>query len=192
MSWHHGKNADVDQLLLNARLRDEIEPYLDESVMVIDTKRMSTRTENEFLASMLAWERAPILPICQWFEPELQLPSPDTLEPDQLHQQLHQLIGRLFEKNIVLEYTEHLSDRQLYCIIARDILPAQEKRIGLAGSYLVWQCIDQVDDEDDYLRYYATDEERQAWAEETAKPLPDRVPLPYSRSLPRAPGASQS
>ena len=34
-------------------------------------------TAEQFLA---AWERAPALPISQWFEPELKLPPPDELD----------------------------------------------------------------------------------------------------------------
>ena len=51
---------DVDQLMLNAQLRNELEPFLDESLDVVDRHRMTTRHENEYLASMLAWERAPV------------------------------------------------------------------------------------------------------------------------------------
>jgi hypothetical protein len=64
---------EVDLLLLNARLRDELEPFIDESFDLLATKKMSLAAENEFLASMLAWERAPMLPISKWFEPELKL-----------------------------------------------------------------------------------------------------------------------
>ena len=87
---------DVDQLLLNARLRDEIEPFVDESLMLLKTRRLPIEVENDFLASMLAWEKAPVLPIRQWFEPEIQLPSPETLTDAELNQQLHQVIGRLY------------------------------------------------------------------------------------------------
>src|SRR5215207_5427877 len=68
-SHHH--SAEVDELLLNARLRDELEPFLDESVHILDCRRLPTHAENEFLSQMLAWERAPVLPIGKWFEPEL-------------------------------------------------------------------------------------------------------------------------
>ena len=74
---------EVDQLLLNARLRDELEPFLDESVHILDCRRLPTPEENEFLAQMLAWERAPVLPISRWFEPELVLPAPDKLSDAQ-------------------------------------------------------------------------------------------------------------
>lgn len=68
---------EVEHLLRNAQLRDELEPLFDESIGRVNSTVMSTRNENEFLASMLEWERAPILPISQWFNPELVLPHPD-------------------------------------------------------------------------------------------------------------------
>src|SRR6185369_15706018 len=74
MAPHPPQSEDVDQLLLNARLRDELEPFFDESVHILDCRRLSTSAENEFLSQMLAWERAPVLPIGKWFEPELTLP----------------------------------------------------------------------------------------------------------------------
>ncbi len=54
---------EVDHLLRNAQLRDEMEPYLDEAVLHLNQDEVPTPVENEFLASMLAWEKAPILPI---------------------------------------------------------------------------------------------------------------------------------
>jgi hypothetical protein len=176
---------EVDQLLLNARLRDEIEPFVDESLTLLETRRMPLELENEFLASMLAWEKAPVLPIRQWFDPELHLPSPETMSDEQLHQQLHQVIGRLYEKNIVLEFTDHLSDRELMCLIIRDILPAQEKQISHLDCVLHWQCIDEEIDEEAWLRYYATDGQRASWADDNQPlRLPPREALPYPRRLP--------
>ena len=70
---------EVELMLANARLRDELEPYRDESIES-STKRMSLQAENEYLASMLAWERAPALPIGKWFSPELELPMPSSLD----------------------------------------------------------------------------------------------------------------
>ena len=175
---------DVDQLLLNARLRDEIEPFVDESIALLDSRRLPIDMENEFLASMLAWEKAPVLPICQWFEPELRLDPPETLCDEQLHQQLHQVIGRLYEKNIVLEYTDHMSDRQLMCLIIRDILPAQEKRIFSKDSYLQWQCIDEENDAEVWLRFYATKRQRDEWSEAHCLRLPPVEHPPFPRRLP--------
>jgi hypothetical protein len=179
------ESGDVDQLLLNARLRDELEPFFDESVHMVDVHRMTTPMENEFLASMLAWERAPVLPISRWFEPELTLPAPDTLDDEAIYELLWSTIHRLYEKRIVLELTDHLTDRQLYTIIYRDILPSPEKKVELPKNYLHWHCLDDDCDEETWLRYYASDEEREGWAEENNLPLPPSESPPYPRKMPR-------
>ena len=176
---------NVELLMQNARLRDEIEPYMDESVYLVDLDRMSVDNENQFLHSLLEWERAPVLPIAKWFEPELTLPSHIELDDAQLSFQLNEVIERLYQKNILLEYTAHLSNRQLYCLIARDILPAQEKRVLLNGTFLRWQCIDIVEDDESWLRFYANDEERNTWLVETGLKLPPKQQPPFKRKLPQ-------
>lgn len=180
----HVTSHDVEQLMLNAQLRDELEPFLDESVEVVDRQQMSTPSENDYLASILAWERAPVLPISQWFDPELALPHPETLDDQQLHQLLWETIHRLHGKCILLELTDHLSDRALYCLLMRDILPAREKKIDMQGNYLHWHCVDKSADPETWLRYYASPQERQRWSQETGKELPPAEPPPYPRVMP--------
>ncbi len=177
---------DVDHLLRNAQLRDELEPYLDEAVLSLNQDQVPTPVENEFLASMLAWERAPILSISQWFTPELSLPSPDKLSDEELHTALWDIIHKLFDKRVVLDFTDHLSDRELYCLIWRDILPSPEKKIENSASYLHWDCSDASGDAQLWLRYYATSEEREQWCEDFGGELPAHEELPYRRDLPRA------
>jgi hypothetical protein len=181
-------NSDeIEQLLLNARLRDELEPFCDESVELLDVRRMSTGEENEFLASMLAWERAPVLPISRWFDPELALPRPEILRDEELYRILWDTINKLYDKRIVLDFTDHLTDRQLYCVIYRDILPSPEKKIDLPKNFLHWHCLDDNNDPEVWLKYYASQEEREAWAAESGMPLPVEEPLPFPRKMPRRP-----
>lgn len=176
---------EVELLLHNARLRDELEPYIDESVSLVHFRQMNLREENSFLESMLAWERAPALPISCWALPELVLPRPSTLDDDVLEALLCDTIDRLFSVRVVLEMTEHLSDRELYTLIYRDILPACEKKVDLPGNYLCWRCVDESDT-DTWLTYYATEAERLQWLESNEGPLPEPLELPYTRKLPRA------
>ena len=188
MSTNHKPMPDeVEHLLRNAELRDELEPYFDESIRSVNVDELPTPVENEFLASMLAWERAPILPICQWFEPELKLPHPDGLTNLELRDRLWDTIRQLFNRRIVLDFTDHLSDRELYCLIYRDILPCSEKKIESLTNYLHWDCAEVGGDPTTWLRYYATAEERRAWAEEFPDPLPAAEDPPYPRELPRRP-----
>lgn len=181
------QSDEVDQLLLNARLRDELEPFLDESVHILDCRRLPTDAENEFLAQMLAWERAPVLPISKWFEPELQLPAPDKLSDRELRERLTATIEQLYSRRIVLDFADHLTDRQLYCLIARDILPSPEKKLDLPRNYLHWHFLDVEAQPETWLTYYASDEERATWAAETGLALPPRRTPPYPRKMPRRP-----
>jgi hypothetical protein len=178
---------EVSELLRNAELRDELEPYYDESISRVNVQHLPLAMENEFLASMLAWEMAPVLPIYRWFEPELRPPRPESLSDQDLHKILWDVIGKLYEKRIVLDFTDHLSDRELYCLIYRDILPAREKMIDIRTSCIHWDCARAGGDPEIWLRYYATEDERQAWAETYRQPLPPQGFPPHTRRLPQDP-----
>jgi hypothetical protein len=184
---HHPRPEEVEHLLRNAQLRDEMEPYLDEAIRSVNVQELPTPVENEFLASMLAWERAPVLAISKWFTPELALSHPDTLEGFALHEQLWDTIHKLFDKRIVLDFTDHLSDRELYTLIYRDILQSLEKKIESEGNYLHWDCANMGDDPQIWLRYYASDADRENWADDFPGPIPERQEPPYRRELPRKP-----
>lgn len=174
---------EVELLMDNARLRDELEPYVDEAVSGATANRMPLRVENEYLASMLAWERAPAMPISHWFNPPLKLSHPDSLDATSLHDVLWQTIRQLHSERVVLECTDHLTDRELYTMLYRDILPSCEKKVDLPRNYLHWRCVDDSDDQT-WLRYYASAVERRRWQEETGRnPPPSEMP-PYPRHMP--------
>ena len=80
----HPTSDEVEELLRNAQLRDELEPFYDESISRVNVRHLSLSVENEFLASMLAWERAPVLPI---YPLSIGAASAETsaLGPDDLH-----------------------------------------------------------------------------------------------------------
>ncbi len=175
----HGTD-EVELLMANARLRDELEPYRDESIDS-SINRMPLRAENEYLESMLAWERAPALPISSWFNPPLQIPAPEDLDDKQLESKLKETIDRLYSNRVVLRFTDHLSDRELYKIIYRDILPCCEKKVDIPTKILEWHC---VDDNDTWLRYYANAIERRRYQEERDVDLPASEKPRYRRDLP--------
>jgi len=193
MSDYESQTTDeVEHLMRNAQLRDELEPYFDEAIGRVNVHVFSTPKENEFLAAMLAWERAPVLPISKWFDPPLDVPHPEDIPLDDegelfLHEKLWDMIHKLFEKRIVLDFTDHLSDRDLYCLIYRDILSSQEKKVDSTGSYLHWDCADATGDTQIWLRYYASDRERNNWAEEFDETPPAREEPPFPRRVPRRP-----
>ena len=186
---HNIIREDVDEILRNAELRSELEPYFDESISRIDVQQISLHYENEYLAAMLEWEQAPVLPICRWFDPELRPPHSSQINDKKLSKILDDLIECLYEKNIVLDFADHLSDRELYDLICRSILPSREKKIDVRYGALHWDCsyIGGDGDPTTWLTYYASDEDREDWAERYGLPLPGKeLPL-YPRCLPQSP-----
>ncbi|RLS78841.1 MAG: hypothetical protein DWI03_03190 [Planctomycetota bacterium] len=185
---HHPDPEEIECLIRNGELRTAIEPYLDEAIWEIDFRHLPTPVENRFLESMLAWELAPLTPIARWFTPTLALQPACTLDDDQVRERLWQTIDALYSKRIVLDFTDHLSDRELYALIRRDILPSTVKQVDLPDNYLHWDCsADEAGDPSAWLAYYASDEEREEWRlEEGRDPPPRQVPA-YPRALPVAP-----
>ena len=185
---HHPDPEEVDCLLRNAELRDAIEPYLDESTLEIDFRSLPTPVENRFLESMLAWEQAPLEVIARWFHPPMSLQPACTLDDEQIHLRLWETIDGLFEKRIILDFTDHLSDRELYVLIRRDILPSAVKRVDLPDNYFHWDCsATDAEDATVWLTYYATEQEREQWSLEEGRDPPARQVPTYPRALPTAP-----
>jgi len=185
----HPDPEEIDCLIRNGELRDAIEPYLDEAVWEIDFRGLPTAVENRFLESMLAWEQAPSVPVARWFDPPLALQPGCTLDDEQIHERLWQTIDRLYSRRIVLDFTDHLSDRELYALVRRDILPAVIKRVDLPDNFVHWDCSAGGEDDDGtvWLTFYASAEEREQWRLENGRePPPCRVPS-YPRALPTAP-----
>jgi hypothetical protein len=185
---HHPDSEGVDCLLRNAELRDAIEPYLDEAIWEIDFRSLPTAAENRFLESMLAWELAPLVPVARWFDPPLAMQPACTLDDEQVRERLWETIDRLYEKRIVLDFTDHLSDRELYAVIRRDILPALLKQVDLPDNYTHWDCSCSGDDDRCvWLMYYASDDEREEWRLEEGREPPPRLVPRYPRAMPAAP-----
>ncbi|MDO5553235.1 MAG: hypothetical protein Q4G68_05700 [Planctomycetia bacterium] len=177
---------DVEELIRNAELRTELEPYYDEAISRVNVQSWPLESVNDFLASMLDWERAPELPIRDWFNPPLNLPPASLLSESQVSEILADVVNRLFDKGIILDYADHLSDRELYQMIVKDILPIREKKIDNPSLYHHWDCCNRsdIDNEELWLMYYASEEDRDLWQETHEGQLPPKLTPPCRRHLP--------
>ena len=170
--------SSADELVRNGELRTELAPYADESLTRVDTSGWTTEKENQYFASMLVWEKAPSLPVYKWFEPALIPPPVWKVSDEELPRLLNDLVNKLYEKNIVLDYTDHLSDRELYEIIVHKILPQDVKKTDQPDVYHHWDCSrigdcdDELEDSRIWLTYYADDKQR----EESRAAYGDRIP----------------
>jgi hypothetical protein len=121
-----------------------------------------------------------MLPIGQWFNPPLLLPHPIGWVSTSFRSAKGD-IEKLFEMRVVLDFTDHLSDYQLYGLIFRDILPSHEKKLDRRTRYLHWDCSSIGENPDVWLRYSASTAERVMWAEENNRPLPPHEEPPFKR-----------
>ena len=102
---------------------------------------------------------------------------------DDLPRALETLLDRLADCNIYVVFTDHLSDRELYeYLIHPDRLGGHMAL--LPNSFICFDVIGGGSEEDNeiYLRYYATERDRAHWKEQFPdEPLPDHSPRPYDR-----------
>jgi hypothetical protein len=154
----------------------------------------SPELREKILESMLAFEEAPQVRLFEELEKGgLSLPAPDDLDDAQLNAKLWEVIRGMSLLGAYLYHTDHLSDRELYCLLWAELLreetvirpvnPGFAEHIDIVGS-------GSKEDIELYLKYYADEDERLSWADDCPDTaLPDRETPPFKRDelLPQAP-----
>lgn len=121
----------------------------------------------------------------------VELPDPDGLDDTASHAALWNVIEALGRLHVFLDQTDHLSDRELYTKLVREVLPEEMDAFDRDDDS-AWH-IDllgggSLEDIALYLKYYADENTRQCWREEfpeeTMAPHED-PPHDRDRDLPR-------
>lgn len=139
-----------------------------------------------FLEHVLRFETAEYKMVREWLAESGYVPPPDVPD-DRISSELYTLLDRLAFLGIVVEFADHLSDRELYDWITREHL---EAHIPLLDETVVhFDVIGSGSDEDNhlYLTYYASEEERARWkADFPDEELPPRKTPLHTRPGPDA------
>jgi hypothetical protein len=122
----------------------------------------------------------------------LALPDPDAMHDETLTSKLWEVIAALAAKRVFISPTNHLSDRELYTLLWRDVLrqetpmlpddPASAWHVDLLGS-------GSETDTHVFLKYYADEDYRRQWVEEfpdDEMPAHENPPYDRDRHLPRS------
>ncbi len=125
----------------------------------------------------------------------LDIPNGTSLDDEQLHDKLWDLVKALHKKQICLTHTDHLSDRELYEKLLTDVLSDDTDDVPEGPGW--WTEVDISDgstgSEDGlrtYYQYYADEMERDDWLAQWPNfKMPPSVKRPYDRDklLPKAP-----
>ncbi|MGH9422788.1 MAG: hypothetical protein ACRD3J_22635 [Thermoanaerobaculia bacterium] len=107
----------------------------------------------------------------------IDIPDDDTaLDDAALHAKLWEIIDAMAAIGIVLELTDHLTDRELYRYLVNDAL--MEPTILPLGSAGTWHTspLGSWSEEDTqiHLRFFADDDEREEWHRQWGEPLPPK------------------
>ncbi len=153
----------------------------------------------QFWQSVAAYEQAPLTTYFQQLEEAgVELPDPEMMDDRRLTAKLWEVIEALARLRVFLSQTDHLSDRELYTRLWRELLREPVKDMPLDESS-AWH-IDltgsgSTEDTQLYLKYYADEGARQRWAADFPDDgMPEHAEPPFDRDryLPQVDGAAQT
>jgi hypothetical protein len=141
---------------------------------------------NAFLERLIAFETAPdTTNFQQLLNAGVELPSPETLGDDQVSRKLWEVIGALAQLRVFLSQTDHLSDRQLYELLWREILRHEIPDVPPEPTSAWHVDLLTGGGEDEtrlYMKYYADERDRRAWlADFPDYDMPSHEDPPYDR-----------
>jgi hypothetical protein len=134
---------------------------------------------------LIAAETAPLITHGAWLRRHgLAFMAPDALRAQELAGELRRLIQALAFARVFLSCTDHLSDAALYAWLWAELLNTEEPDVPRSENEAFhWDLsLAGADNNDIWLTYYASEEERAEWADEfTEDPLPPMLPRPFHR-----------
>ncbi len=172
------------------RLEERIDKATDGAMTFTDTdEEMDPDLKEAFLENVAMIEEAGwTVPMDQLLEGGFKIVPPDELDDEEIGGKLRELILAMSLRNMFVDSTDHLSDRELYTHLVEHSL-REESFMGppkpVKGFNFVIDILGSGSDEDIDLdfKYYKHDEEsRQRWMESFPDyEMPDPEDPPYDR-----------
>jgi len=157
-----------------------------------ESDTLSPAQREQFWRSVVEYEAAPSTNHFKLLtEAGLELPEPDATDDEELTAKLWEVIGALARMRVFLSQTDHLSDRELYTVLWRDVLRRETPLLpDYPGSACHLYFLDNGSETDTYLylKYYADEDCRQQWLADFPDddmPAHENPPWHRDRTLPQ-------
>lgn len=181
---HDGEDP-IDREIRIEKMKRELDEIADGKMLSGGFGKVPAELEASFLEHVLAYERAEFdTNFNRLVQRGISLPPAAELDDVMLGERLAEVTRELGEMRCFLYDTDHLSDRELYEWLWSSGL--REESADISGIPGAWHTspIGSGSDEDTqiWLRYYASEEERQRWQlDYPEEPMPKRESLPFDR-----------
>ena len=195
MSTNHDDgcdNSDPEERI--DELKEQAQQAAKGEIISWESDVLPLEQREQFWRHVVEYETAPLITeFRQLTDRGLDLPDPDAIDNEQLTSKLWEVIRALALMRVYICETDHLSDRELYSLLWRDVLrqetsiipdePGSAWHIDLLGG-----CSEM--DTYLYLKYYADEESRRHWLADFPDydmPAHENPPYDRDRRLPRPP-----
>jgi hypothetical protein len=190
---HRDPGHHHDQENRIRELKHRVEELAGGEMRAWESDTLSIERQEEFWRRILEYETAPLTTdFQQLIDAGVELPEPDAMDDERLTSKLWEVIGALARLRVFINETNHLSDRDLYSLLWRDILRQQVELLS-PDPDAAWH-VDLLGSGSEtdtylYLKHYADDRWRQQWLTDFPDyDMPAHEDPPYDRDhrLPRA------
>jgi hypothetical protein len=173
---------DHDELI--ERLKAQAAATADGRMVVWESETLDPRLREQFWRQVVDIETAGTTDLLKELKARgVDVPDPNSLNDEALHDALWTIIEALGRMRVYLDQTDHLSDRELYTHLWRDLLPEEMDALDGISTWhidILGGCSEA--DTALYLKYYADERSRQLWRSDYPDyDLPAHENPPYDR-----------
>lgn len=161
----------------------------DGRMVVYESDGLTSDAQEQFWRNVVDFETAGTANLAKELNAiGVELPEPGDLDDVALHEALWRVIKGLARVRVFLDQTDHLSDRELYTKLLRELLPEEMPALDVDTNSAWHIDVLGCDEPELYLKYYADEKTREAWRIDCPDdPIPAREDPPHERDRHCAP-----
>jgi hypothetical protein len=183
---HRDRDDDRDQEDRVEGLKRQAEQAAGGHMTSWESDMLAPDEREQFWRRVVEYEAAPeTTNYQQLLEAGLDLPEPEALDDEQLSSKLWEVMDALERIRVFISQTNHLSDRELYALLWRDVL-REEVPMGPDDDNAIWHVnLLSTGSEANtylYLKHYADENGRRHWLKHFPDyDMPAHEDPPYDR-----------